>query len=539
MTRVLRLALMTVALLGVAVPGAYAQAPAPTPQVTITGFHDHVTGWTKNGQESLLTRTGDTEWYARTRGRFDVIGALGRAKMVLGLEIDATWGQVGATDTINDAAGVAGGVTRPSTGSGAFDLNTDTRGIIEIKWLYTEFPLPLIPWPTMVRIGAQPANATYKLGVLLRGDVAGVNLTTTFNPNLKWHFFYGVAEENLTGSRRATGFGRGEDFLFVTSLDVTPFKGLDIRPTYGFMQIVGAIGDTARQNPGGIGGTPTFTRSPIGGVAGLGLYEARHTIGIDSRWRSGPFSLDPTFFYQFGQRDTDNPFVGPGAPNAVREADISAFFFDVIGGWRIGPLLLQARYNYSTGNRDRDQLSQDVNYYQPYTTDSGFWGDGWGEINSLGIDYHTGCIYRQCTQVSFNRYGRQQFALRAIYSLTPNFDVRAVVRPSWTARSVDTDGTQAFALGSNTQVSKTCATHSANSAASPRGAGCRGDATYVGTEVNLGLTWRFAPGLVFDLVGSVLFAGDALDNSERLNGVLTKREADNAYAIASRVRYSF
>jgi hypothetical protein len=507
--------------------------------VTITGFMDHVTGWTKNLQDNLFGRTGDNEWYARSRGRLDIIGTLGKAKAVFGFEIDATWGQVGASDTTNDTAGVAGSVTRPGTGSGGFDLNTDTRGIEEIKWLYTEFPAPLVPWPTTIRLGAQPISETYKLGVLARGDVAGLKWETAFTPSLKWHFFYGAAEENVTGSRRALGFGRGDDFLIVTSLDVTPIKGLDIRPTYAFFQITGAIGDTARQISGGIGGGPTFTRAAIGGVAGLGLYEARHTIGIDSRFRSGPFSLDPTFFYQFGERDTDNPFVGPGARNAVTEADISAFLFDVIGGWRIGPLLLQARYNYTSGNRPKDQLNRDVNYYQAITVDSGFWGDGWGEINSLGIDYHSGCIYRQCTQHGINRYGRQQFAVRAIYSVTPALDIRAVVRPGWTARSVDTDGTTSFTTGANVQTSMTCATHTANSAANPRGAGCNGDATYTGTELDLGLVWRFGPGLTFDMVGAVLFVGEALDTSEVRNGVLTKREAENVYLISTRIRYSF
>ena len=55
---------------------------------------------------------------------------------------------------------------RPGFGTdGSFDLNTDSRGIIEVKWLYVEFPMPLIPVPTTVRLGAQPfgAAANYKL----------------------------------------------------------------------------------------------------------------------------------------------------------------------------------------------------------------------------------------------------------------------------------------------------------------------------------------------------------------------------------------
>jgi hypothetical protein len=122
----------------------------------------------------------------------------------------------------------------------------------------------------------------------------------------------------------------------------------------------------------------------------------------------------------------------------------------------------------------------------------------------------------------------------------PKLDVRALVSPIWTARSIDTDGTTAFAGGPGaTFAAITCATDTANNPAQPRGARRNGDASYVGTEVNLGIVWRLASGLTFDLVGAVHFSGDALATSEALNGVLTKRDARNIYAIASRIRFSF
>jgi hypothetical protein len=543
MTRVLSLALLAVALLGATVSGAWAQPVPPVPQVTITGFIDTVTSWSKNLVDSLPARTGDSVWYARNRGRFDVIGQLGSAKAVLGIEIDHTFGTTAIGGQDNNLA--AGGVGNQWNGTnGAFDLNTDTQGTMEVKWLYTEFQLPLAPFPIIARIGAQPFAAQYKQAAYANGDFAGVNLDFLINPNVKAHLTYVQIEENLTGSRRNLGFGRGDDWAVIASVEVTPIKGLDIRPIYSFIQLVGTSSTSVRQTTiGGIGGSPSFTRNSIGPgpVNGLGLYENRHTIGVDARWRFGPFSLDPTFFYQFGTRDADNPF-GPAINSNVRQADISAFFFDVIGGWRLGPLLLEARGTYISGNRPKDQLSKDVNYYMPLDNDNGFYGAGWGEILSLGIDYFIGSYRNLGGSDSFERYGRQQFAARAIYSLTPSFDLRGVVSSLWTARSVDTDGTTAFAGpagGSATNAPMTCATHTANSAANPRGAGCNGDDSYVGTEINLGLTWRFAPGLAFDLVGAYLFSGPALDTSEVLNGVLTKRNAKDMYSIVSRIRFSF
>jgi hypothetical protein len=283
-----------------------------------------------------------------------------------------------------------------------------------------------------------------------------------------------------------------------------------------------------------VSGPISFSRKNPGGAVGAGQVENRHTIGVDARWRSGPFSLDPTILYQFGDRDTDNPYVpaSSNAKNRVTEARLDAWLIDIIGGWRIGSLLLEGRYVYTTGNRPKDQVNRNVNYFQPLDTDSSYWS-GWGEIYGLGVDYFNTALRGMGGQITFDRYGRQQFALRAIYPVTPNLDLRAIVSPAWTARSVDTDGQVPF-LTPQFVGPVIC-----NPDAVGKGAGCKGDASYIGTEVVLGLTWRLAPGVALDLAGAVLFSGSALDASEVRNGVLTKMDAKNIYTVASRVRYSF
>ena len=357
MTRVLSLVLVALAVFGVGVPASAQPVVAPTPRVTITGFIDTVTSWSKNLNDSLVYRTGEREWYARNRGRVDVIGQLGTAKFVMGLEIDSVWGTTAVGGQDNNLAAGGAGAGQHNGATSAFDLNTDTQGSIEMKWLYTEFALPFMPFPTIIRMGAQPFAAQYKQAAYANGDFAGVNVDFNFTPNLKGHFTYVAVEENLTGSRRSIGFGRGDDWAVIASVEVTPIKGLDIRPLYSFFSATGSTAGSSRNAVGGIGGTPGFTRSAIGGVGGLGLYEDRHTIGVDTRWRFGPFSVDPTFFYQFGTRDTDNPF-GPAINSNVSQADISAFFADVIGGWRTGPLLVEGRVTYVSGNRPKDQLTR-------------------------------------------------------------------------------------------------------------------------------------------------------------------------------------
>src|SRR5438132_7092372 len=195
-------------------PPGFAQAPAP--KVTITGLFDQVTSAGRNTYDGNLTRNSDKEWYARTRFRPDFEFAVGRVKAVLGLEIDLQYGQSGTNDGgfPGNVSGSAGGFGSSQLGAanggqppackvnvnGCLDLNSDVGGMIEIKWIYTEFPLtgkdsllPFIPVETMARAGGQPFStlANYKI-VYANGDFAGLSTITTFDPNVRVTLAYGV-----------------------------------------------------------------------------------------------------------------------------------------------------------------------------------------------------------------------------------------------------------------------------------------------------------------------------------------------------------
>ncbi|HVQ77252.1 MAG TPA: hypothetical protein VMT79_17135, partial [Candidatus Binatia bacterium] len=260
MRRTLFLALAALVALGMVAPAAMAQIP-PTPQVTISGLIDNMTTVGKNTTDLNFTDNRDEEWYARTRGRFDISAAIGRAKGVLGLEIDAYYGLTGFQDNSTNNQ-IQRGFGQTGQGSGAtssFDMNTDVLANIEVKWLYVEFPLPMIPINSMMRVGAQPFATTYKVGALATGDFAGMNLVTTFTPNVRWHLTYGQIEERLSGahigdplspSGRLSGanlnFFNGDDYTVITSLEVTPVKGLDIRPIYAYYHAEGITASNAR-----------------------------------------------------------------------------------------------------------------------------------------------------------------------------------------------------------------------------------------------------------------------------------------------------
>ena len=279
--------------------------------------------------------------------------------------------------------------------------------------------------------------------------------------------------------------------------------------------------------------------APCTNAGALDSIEDRHTIGLDARWRLGPFSLDPTIYYQFGQIDSQG-FTRTGAAKKI-EADMSAWLIDLIGGFQLGPLLLEARGTYSTGNKARDNLSRSIRYYQPIDTDGNFFAGGWTQFFASAVDYFNQGWTTMGNYVGYDRYGRAQAAFRATYSVTPALSVYGVVSPIFTAEKVDTDtGTVlASAAGNGTAARTTVSDKS----------WVEGDSRYLGTELNLGITWRFAPNVAFDLVAAWLSAGPAFDATECqtpavaaagcAGGTLVKKEANDAYHAGARIRLAF
>jgi len=578
MRRSVLTAVLAFVILAMLAPPVFAQAPAgpPAPKVTITGTFDQITAAGRNFYDGNFSRDNDREWYARTRFRPDFEFAVGRTKAVLGIELDLNYGQTGSNDggfpgnNSGTACGFVGGCKGAGSAGGGLDLNTDVAGLFEIKWIYTEFDLtgkdsilPFIPILTVARAGGQPfaTIANYKV-YYANGDFAGVDLYSTFTPDIKNHFAWVDVEDQLAGGNRALPAlrtNRGKDFAFIESLEITPFKGLDVKPMYSYFHADGTTAGAARRNatnirtvggtlPGGFGGsmnsgfaTGGQTNTPPGGAA-LGTtaagdatdHENRHTVGLDARWRVGPFGLDPTISYQWGKYDTQ-AFRTNGTVGKVR-GDASAWLFDVIGSFQLGPLLLEGRAVYSTGNKARDNLALSKRYYEPLDLDTGYWSGGWLGILGLGVDYFNGgggSNQGMDTNVGYDRYGRMQAALRATYSITPALSLYGVVAPTWAAEKVDTD-TGCPALNVSTSATG-CAARIAVSDKSF----VTGDSRYIGTEVNGGFTWRFAANTAFDLAGYYLAAGPALKMSELLNGVPVKRDQHDGYYAAARVRLAF
>src|SRR3989449_1859728 len=570
MRRLLILAVALVAILGVLAPPALAQAPAP--KVTITGLIDQVGTYTKNMSQydGNLNINRDTQLYGRTRGRFDVIGEVGKAKAVLGIEIDSYWGQTGFTDSNNgpgwQCSSVNGSCASGAVGSGAessFDLNTDTQGNIQVKWLYTEFPLPLVPLNSVVRLGAQPFGtaATYKLATYANGDFPGVNLVVDLAAGAKLNLTYVAVDESLTGKRdffpltfggssstdgKCTGppggptlscipQSRNDNWALIASFEMSPFKGLDVKPMYSYFEAVGQTSGAARQGRGGVvtassisgvtGGQVNSPFNPISGAingaasadgAGTNTLETRHTLGVDARFTAGPFSLQPTVLYQFGHQEkwllggNSAPY---GAAGTKARADINAWLIDVRAGFNVGPLSLGLLTAWTSGDPAKSNPYRHIGYFQPLDTDTGYLADWGTQIMSLGVDYYQGSInpnqagLSEGVAIGYDKYGRIVTGLKAAYAMTPALTVGTGITATWTDKSVDTDGF----LVTNGGIQPNWFCRQPVGATVTTTPNCRpeGDSRYLGTEVNLALTYRFAPGLALDLAGGYLFTGPA------------------------------
>jgi hypothetical protein len=534
--------MVALALVALAAPMAFAQAPAP--KVTINGLIDNVTSYSQNtaNYNGGLFNRNDSMWWARSRGRFDIIGEVGKAKAVFGIEIDSVWGQTGSTDT--NQAGTATGRTGFGTTS-SWDLNTDSLAVVEVKWLYVEFPVPLIPVPTTLRVGAQPfgAAANYKLAAYATGDFAGFNIVSQVTPNVKLIGTYVQVEEALVGTDTApfpvttapTGIlstqVRGDDLAYILSAEVTPFKGLDIKPMFSMFWAQGTTSGSARAGRGGLNTSTQY--APTGDFRG-GINEHRYTVGVDARLRMGPFSFDPTILYQFGNKAVVAPssgvFVTQSGAVANRKyyPNLDAWFIDLRAGYQLGPLLIEALGLYTTGNTDRNNTLGTVRYYQPLTTDTGYQADWGSNMTALGIDYlnafneAAGRIAYAGNQIGWDKYGRAQIGAKATYAITPALSVMGGVNFHWTAQAVDRNGTATAGAG----ITPTFADPT------PRENG-----SYVGTELMALLSWQFAPGLTWANQLGYMFMGNALDAVT--DPTAGGRNTNNPFMLSSRVRFTF
>src|SRR5262245_29608600 len=533
MRKILVFLVAAVVTLGLSAPTlAQTPPPAPTPKVTINGLVDFVSSYYKNtvgdGAVRDITNDRDEGWYSRERGVFTLTGEIGRAKGVLALEFDF---HNGRTVTNFDGGGFGG--------NQGLDIEPDEKAQAEVKWLYLEAPvtgpgslLPFIPMPTIGRFGGQPARGhDYKPGILLSGDFPGITLETMWSPNVRSTLTYVQIDEALDP---ITNPGGTEDWAIVASVEFDIFKGFSVKPTFAYARY---------DNGNSSGNTGTFARGGFNpnAAAQANMSTERYTFGGDIRWTTGPFSIQPTALFQWGKQQ-----VAAGAiagTTGTQEVDIKSFLLDLSAGFRSGPLNIEVRGAYTPG-MDRTECVQtiagvcsggdDIKTYEPINQAStNFWA-GWSDLEASGIDYNVSLRQTSSSQLgrspSYDKYGRLIFGAALDYALTPALVFHLVTNVQWTDKDVDTGATLISGTGTGSFQPVAGSTTSSN---------------YLGNEWNVGFTYRFAPSVVFDLIGAYLIAGEARDHGPTTGAtaatgcVQAKCSAEDAYKISARVRVTW
>jgi len=173
-------------------------------------------------------------------------------------------------------------------------------------------PPAFIPVQTVARAGGQPfaTLASYKTAAYANGDFAGLSAVTTFAPNVKTSIAYVIVEDQLAGGNRALAplrTSRGKDYALIFSPEVTPFKGLDVKPLFSYFHADGLTSSNARGNhanirtvggtTNGIGAGVRPRRRRLDPPRGSGHRRSRHAVAV------GPFGFDPTSITS-GERKT-------------------------------------------------------------------------------------------------------------------------------------------------------------------------------------------------------------------------------------------
>jgi hypothetical protein len=534
-------------------PPSFAQAPAP--KVTINGLVDFVTtaykNWSQSGAQAGgqpgqpdATNSREKGWYSRERGVFTLTGEVGRVKGVWAIELDFTNGAGNFNASSQPGSLTTVGVAASGT-SANFDLDTDVQGAVETKWLYVEAPitgpgslLPFIPVSTIGRMGGQPFRGhDYKFGILASGDFPGVTLETTFAPNLRSTVTFVQISEQLD---RFIAPNQKDSFALLASVEFDVFKGLTIKPTYAYASYDGGNCGTGNLGTPGFGGytpntnCPGVTAGSVAAPGGVGRDIRRHYIGADVRWTLGPVTVQPTFIYLAGEQEV------PRRGGGINDVDIRSFITDTIVGFRTGPLNIEGRAMYTPGQNANNDIQNagggTIRTYQPINPGFAYM-NGWTEIWTGGVDYASSFLVGRSALTlrespSYDKYGRIFFALAADYSLTPALTFRAITNVSWTDKRVDTKGTFVSPA--------TGITPSAN----PFNVGKE---RYLGNEWVLGLTYRFAPNIAFDLAAAALITGDALniqrtggaDNNPCVTDGVPTCQSRNVYKGSARLRVTF
>jgi hypothetical protein len=479
---------------------------AAAAELRVTGFLDNIIPRVESnnsGGDLDMTRNDDQATFGRSRARlFFNFLASDDLRGVFTLEMDNTFGAP-ARNRIG---------ARCVTGTGAFaneqcgfrngiDVNN-----FELKQLYVDFRVPQLPVGNRWRIGGLPVDATpLHSNLLYTTDAGGGDVVFTLSEQVSVAFMYVQLEEDL--DRFAGSAKIGEDYLAGGRVMLKPISGLDLH-------LLGVYNHG--QNP--FGGALTGNNGPFNTVTGDTINvrtESRYYLGLDSRYRLGNTSIEPTFIYLLGSRK----FAGGD------DTDFSAFQTQLVVSHNMGPWLFRAKGAYATGNSAGDDINdrgigrrEDVKGFRPIGVDGthrfGEWFEILGRSDVDNTGKATGPVDPGKTG-TFDRFGWWLVGGNAEYKWTDALVVEGSAGAFWTPNVPRCPASVRDATGA-------CTSPAVN---------FTGNSTFAGWEVDIGLRYTIMPGLTWTPRFGWAFLGDAWDTNDR--------KAQDAWAFVNRVVYTF
>lgn len=226
---------------------------------------------------------------------------------------------------------------------------------------------------------------------------------------------------------------------------------------------------------------------------------AAWTTGLELDGKTGNYTYGATGIYQFG--DVAVPAIA--AYNNSNKLNFKGYLFDLFGSVAMGPFDVRAKGIYASGNdkevsRNGFTETSDIKaFFNP-----GVGGAGasyyWSEIMGLGIFDTTAPIGAPGDKIS----NLMAANIGATYKLLPTLRLAADL---WYART-------------------------AQDVWMPRLGDYKG---YLGTELDLVLTYTIVPNLNLDLVGAYLWAGDVISKTTAPNA------SENPYELGARLQLTF
>jgi hypothetical protein len=450
-------------------------------RLKVTGYLDNHVQWKRNTADNLdLTNNAD-RFIGRTRARlFFNMSVFENTKAVTALEFDQEWGE------------------RPTSYAG-FDWGNDNREVTELKQMYLDFKIPGAPVRFQVG-GPRFHNSRLKDCMLVCRDSGGIKGFFDLAPQMRLNLYYTQIQELKSAFRSQDK--RGEDYLLGTTLETRFAKAHQFN---FFVLFAHERGEQFRLQ----------TSRRIGGDLDLAKTDL-FWLGVDGRFRFGNLILEPTFIYSGGKW---NYLSGA-------DSDISAVMVDVRATVKAGAWTFAGKIAYVSGNDANDDLAggHDIHFFQMASPDGVWRGVKGFEILGFNIDTTSGGLFPGTARGiddngQFDQFGLIHAALFVDYKATKKLQFTGAVGMFSAAKDVGRPARVGAAPAGFDNFNYT------------------GDDKYLGTEIDVWLSYQIFPRATVNAYVAYAFMGDAYALRDPVTGVT--HDPEDAADIGARIIYRY